>query len=288
MSAIERYRSPEADDRAFAMLERKVNALSRSNLLPTAVRGKPADALLVALKGYELGLTFVASFAHLFVVNGTVGQSAQLLADEAHKAGYDVWTDDGSNAEWATAYVRNRRNGQVHSLTWTIEEAQRAKLTEKTNWQLYPSAMLRARAISNAVRAFCRGIVLAPGVVLETPDELGADVVEFEEPEREQLTRPAVDVPSAPAPAESAGGSDGEEGTPPSLLDEAPAGEPEPEKPNPYAKGVHIEASRAGLSDEALDEILYDVCGEVSAGAVTRENAEEVVRRIRAAKEPAA
>jgi hypothetical protein len=46
---------------------------------------------------------------------------------------------------------------------------------------------------------------------------------------------------------------------------------------------VHVAAHEAGLADEALDEILHDVCGDVSATAVNRNNAHTVLERIRAA-----
>lgn len=293
MTSIERHTNVDQEERIFGMLERRVNAVIKSGLVPDAIRGKPADALLVALKGHELGLTFTASFSHLFVVNGKIGESAQLLADQADLAGYDVYVANDADDTQATAHVLNRRTGQRHSLTWTIQQAQRAKLTEKPNWRDYPAAMLRARAISNAVRAFCRGIVLPTDVVLETPDELGADVVEYEVEEREQLppaqAPPApsgpIDVASEPAANKDSGGGDSE-GTeeadasaqavasPPS---EAPAGE----SPNPYAEAVHILAGTLELDDNELDEILHEVTGDCSANAVTRDNRKAITDRMR-------
>lgn len=200
---------------------------------------------------------------------------------------------DDSDACSATAFVVNRRTGQRHSLTWTIEDAQRAKLTDKPNWQAYPAAMLRARAISNAVRAFCRGVVLPADVVLQTPDELGADVVEFEVEELPPapVASNPIDVPSARA-QESSGGGDSEEEAPaqPAPSSEALAGDPpeDEQRPNVFAKAVHIEAHRVGLSDNELDEILFEITGAATANGVTRDNVEEIVARIRAAKEPAA
>lgn len=294
MSQIEQYQTPGAEDRVFGMLERRVNAVIKSGLVPDAIRGKPADALLVALKGHELGLTFTASFSHLFVVNGKIGESAQLLADQAAAAGYDVYVGDDSDAESATAFVVNRRTGQRHSLTWTIEDARRAKLTEKTNWQAYPAAMLRARAISNAVRAFCRGVVLAADVEPYTPDELGADVVEFETEERELPPVPAprptsgpIDVPSSPTDqrkqtptaGKASDGGDSEEAPPSVPPSEAPVGDVLGPS---YAEAIHILAAQLELSDEALDLCIHDVTGDNSAKSITRENWKAVVERMRA------
>jgi hypothetical protein len=73
------------------------------------------------------------------------------------------------------------------------------------------------------------------------------------------------------------------EGGEPSAGNNDPGRPAEAAPPNPYAKAVHVAAHEAGLADEALDEILHDVCGDVSATAVNRNNAHTVLERIRAA-----
>jgi hypothetical protein len=60
--------------------------------------------------------------------------------------------------------------------TFTLAEARRAGLLNKSVWQAYPSDLLFARAFTRGVRRYARGLLLGnPALVLE---ELGANVAE--------------------------------------------------------------------------------------------------------------
>src|SRR5690606_31794716 len=145
--------------------------LVKSGLLPQGVR-TPEAAVAIILKGRELGIPPMQALSHIHVINGKPTLSAELMLAMVMKAGHEVWIVETTSERCAIAGKR-RGSGREQSLTFTLEDAQRAGVTTNQTWKKYPDAMLRARAIS----AFCR--MFAPDVLMGvsyTPEELGADV----------------------------------------------------------------------------------------------------------------
>lgn len=60
-----------------------------------------------------------------------------------------------------------------------------------------------------------------------------------------------------------------------------PPAAPPGDKPSPYAQAVHVEATRLGLSEPVLREVLVAVTGQPSANGVTRANREAVMSALR-------
>jgi len=89
--------------------------------------------------------------------------------------------ESGGSVKW-TEYTDARVCGifshpQGGSLTvdWDTARAKQAKLADKDNWKNYPRAMLKARCISEAVRALFPGVAVG----IYTPEELqdgGAEI----------------------------------------------------------------------------------------------------------------
>jgi hypothetical protein len=97
----------------------------------------------------------------------------------------------GVCVEWlestdAIATLRLTRDGVEHEETWTIEGARKAGLAGKSGpWQTYPKAMLRARCISAAVRAFAPDVIGGGGLyVPEEAESIDAQVVADDEDEQ--------------------------------------------------------------------------------------------------------
>lgn len=74
-------------------------------------------------------------------------------------------------------------------VTWTIEQAAKAGLTNNPTWQKFPRAMLSARCISEAIRAVYPAVVCG----LYTPEE----VQDFDEQPKTK-TQPRGDVKNTP------------------------------------------------------------------------------------------
>jgi hypothetical protein len=166
-------------------------AFHESGLLPTWIKN-PLAALAVIQKGAELGLSPMYSLSRISMIEGKPACDAEAMAALCYR-------DHGPNAfrfvkttteECTLEYCR--RGGTPGTLTFSIEDARRAGLLGKQNWQKYPQAMLRARAVSAAAR------MAFPDTIggLYTAEELGAEV---DVDEHGEMT--IVDVPDHPAPA---------------------------------------------------------------------------------------
>lgn len=128
---------------------------------PKTWRGRPPAeqekiALSVIMAGAELGIPPMVSLRHIFLVEGKVGLSAEMMLTKIIQAGVKFRWVEKTN-EKATIWL-HRMPHDPESFTFTIEDAKKAELTGKFNWKAYPAAMLRARAISAGARAYCPDI----------------------------------------------------------------------------------------------------------------------------------
>lgn len=152
------------------------NTLGRANLLPAHIQGAP-DAVLLMLSGAELGFGPMASLRLFHLVEGRVTLAAEaMLAIVASKGVVFRWIETSETR----AEIELARGGGFapFSTAFTMDDAKRAGLCDpqpksgkvRQNWVRYPAAMLRARAISAACRAYCPDLLSGGG--LYTPDEI--------------------------------------------------------------------------------------------------------------------
>lgn len=152
----------------IAEVFRLADALSQAvGFVPTAYIGKPNAIAAAILTGIEIGMGPLESLRELHVVQGRVTLSSGAMLARAIRSGVRVeWLESTDKA----ARLRLTRGGVSYEQSWTLEDAKRAQLLGKSGpWQTYPGAMLRARAISAAVRAFCPDVIGGGG--LYTPEE---------------------------------------------------------------------------------------------------------------------
>lgn len=143
----------------------------------------PQAALTILMTGAELGLKPAQSMRAIHVIEGKPTLSADAMVAICQNApgvcAYFICLHtDAEYAEYET-----KRVGDPHpqSLRFSYGDAERAKLTNKDNWQKYPAAMLRARAASGLARMVYRDLLLG----LMTDDESRA----IAEAERESSVR---------------------------------------------------------------------------------------------------
>ncbi len=178
---------------------------------------------------------------------------------------------------------------------WAQKEIAYGKVKRKDNWWSYRRDMLRARCASAFCRMVCPEVLL--GMDLYTAEERGVDVGQDvdepthtagPEPDDEIFDAELVEQPTAgdthPDGAEqgpaSAGGGENGGGT---VVEPSAAPAPEPSRPSPYARAIHIAAAQAGLDKAATAAAIESVTGDPSANSVTRENREAVMEAIQAA-----
>lgn len=143
--------------------------LVKTGFLPRAV-DTPEKAVAIMLTGRELGLPPMRALRSIHIIQGKPTLAAELmLALFKAKGGRSQFRESTDRS--ATLWLRHP-NGDEHEETFTIEDAERARLLNKDGWKNYPRAMLRARVISAGLRA------VAPDVIggVYDPEELGADV----------------------------------------------------------------------------------------------------------------
>jgi hypothetical protein len=154
----------------FEGMMKQAEVLVQSGLLPASIKS-PAAALAVMLAGREMGLGPMHAFRVLYPVNGNVTISAQYMAARLIMAGvtYDVpeMTDKACEIHF------KRDNGMTLTYRYTIEDAQRAGLTNKPNWRGFPKDMLYNRCMALGARK------IAPDVLegFYTPDEIDSSAV---------------------------------------------------------------------------------------------------------------
>lgn len=82
----------------------------------------------------------------------------------------------GGMVQWAVykdeqvTGVFSHPQGGTLEVTWTLAQAKAIGLATKDNWKLYPRAMLRARVISEGIRAVYPGVIVGEYSVEEVQD----------------------------------------------------------------------------------------------------------------------
>jgi hypothetical protein len=181
------------EERQLGLLERQAGMVARSSLAPPALRGKPADVLLVGMTGRDLGLGLPTALQQIDVISGRPVLSARLCGAKATQSGAVWWFEESSSERCTVAGHRRGQPTRVQRITWTIEDAKRANLASKDVWKQHPAAMLRARAVKAWVMAVCPEALLGLDMSA-TPAEEALDDYDDDSAVVEQ-----VSIPAAPA-----------------------------------------------------------------------------------------
>ncbi|MFD4305031.1 recombinase RecT [Streptomyces albidoflavus] len=195
-------------------------SLAGTPLLPDAYRKQPASVLWAMEYGRALGLDVVTTITTIHVIKGKPCQSADLMLGRTRSAGHRVRI----KSERTRCEVRIMRHDDPDDETvveWTLDDAVTAGLCTLRNdrpysrdqknqpqpWEKYPRAMLRARAIAEAVRIACPEVLHG---AIYTPEELGAVVDQegnpvvverADAPPMQQTATVVQSTPNGPPPA---------------------------------------------------------------------------------------
>lgn len=153
-------------------LDARVNyaqTLAASNLLPDAYKKNPANVLVAIEYGNALGIAPIQALNSINIIKGKPTMSADLMATMVRKAGHRLRvTGDDKRAE-VTIIRKDDPDYVPAPIVWTLERAQQAGLLSNPSWKKYPAAMLRARAITEAARAWASDALAG---VIYTEEEL--------------------------------------------------------------------------------------------------------------------
>ncbi len=157
-------------------------ALARSG----AYDGANADDLLPRIAiGVAIGLDPGTAAANIKMKKGTASFSAAIQSALLVRAGVVLYnivesTDEACTLEWVPGPNWNRGDQKLGQSKFTIQQAQRAKLTTKAGgdsgnvWQQYPDDLLFARALTRGIKRYAPELLA--GMPAYTPEELGEAV----------------------------------------------------------------------------------------------------------------
>jgi hypothetical protein len=186
----------------FDTLDRLSNVLARAvDACPKAFFGKPATVAAVILFGQEVGLTPMMALRSVHVISGKMVMSAELMLTLALQRGVKAKWAEATNE--AATLVLTRNGEEMLPVRFTLADAKTAELLGNPTWKKFPGNMLRARAITNAIRMHCPDVL---GPCIYSEEEM-RDLEESAPPPSKReiavaaLTRPAVDGQASVAPA---------------------------------------------------------------------------------------
>ena len=161
----------------WVALKEQAEILVQSGFLPAHLK-KAEQVIAVMLAGRDLRIPASTAIRNLFVVQGRVSMSADLMLALAYSRipGFKFGVTR-STPEIAQVWSI-RPGGEKVETVFTIKEAAQADLTKGDNWRKYPAQMLLARAKAGNLRITATDALAG----VYTPGELGADELISTEP----------------------------------------------------------------------------------------------------------
>lgn len=154
---------------------RLAEAIHRTEFVPSGLRGNAEKVAACILAGHELGIEPMQSLRSVHVIQGRTALSAELQRALVLREGHELWVEESNNTR---VTVVGQRKGSSHptKVTFTMEDAKRAKLDGKDTWRAYPRAMMLARATSELVRMLFPDVVAGFGLSAEEAADLDPDL----------------------------------------------------------------------------------------------------------------
>lgn len=143
-----------------------------------------AKAMMIALKGLEIGMAPMQALTHLYIVKGRVGIMAEgmLALVYKHIPGAIINFIEMSSQQCVIKARRPNEGSEFATITFTMDDAKKAGLLSNGSWGKYPRAMLRSRCVAETCRSLFPDALCGMSY---TPEELGAEVDEEGVPTRD-------------------------------------------------------------------------------------------------------
>lgn len=136
--------------------------LSKSKMVPAIFQGKPEDTFVTVIMGRELGISPIMALSSIVVIQGTVTLKVQtmnaVVRSKCPAAIIKVEADHEARQVKVTA--KRDANDPGYESVWTMEMAKTMGLAGKDNWIKQPMNMLKARALSDALRTVFPDVLL--------------------------------------------------------------------------------------------------------------------------------
>jgi hypothetical protein len=267
------------------------NAISKTEVVPAAFRGKPDSILAVIQTGLEMGLTPMASLRSFNNIQGTVvlkPESAMgLIRSKGLIKNFSITHSGQGNSLVVTVSGQRVGDSQEYTVRFSWADAVQAQLHNKDMYKRFPLRMLTARAIG----FFCKD--LFPDVLSGLPISEPDDTTEaMSEPAYPASSIPTVALPmDKPKSPISNAAKRVQKLQPPIAVvpeedheTEEKEEEPQKQNGNPPTDPVSLTNNRTDDSGHIYPEFLEDIVASFlpQAQAMTVEESKAMVARMSA------
>jgi hypothetical protein len=169
----------------------------QTEFVPGALRGKPPAVVAAILAGRELNLPPMQSLQHIHVIDGRPTLSAQMQRSLALAAGHHINIIETNTTRCVVEGRRSARDEWTR-VTWTLDDAKKAGLLGRQNWQKHPRRMLQARATAELCQLIFSDAVAGMAATEEVIDDAegpAAEVVREAAPNGEAPMAAATAAP---------------------------------------------------------------------------------------------
>jgi hypothetical protein len=166
---------PDRDE--WGLMVAMATSLAKSGVVPRHA-GTPEAAVAIMLQGRELGISPMQALRTIYMIEGKLTLSADLMAALIYKrCGDNALRVKERTAERCAIEYKRPDWPEAAEMVWTIQQARDANLTGKDNWKKYPAAMLFSRCVSAIAHTAFQDVIMG----LYTPDE-AEEIAETEKP----------------------------------------------------------------------------------------------------------
>jgi len=173
--------------------------LASSSLVPSGFRGKPEDVFVAIEFGQMVGLNPMQALTNIAVINGRPsiwGDAALALVKASGKLEYinEYLEEDGDNI---VAVCETKRKDESVAVVreFSIKDAEKAGLLNKSTWKQYPKRMLQMRARAWALRDAYPDVLSG----IQIAEEM-QDVEVVEETQRSEIKAETKSLPKKEEP----------------------------------------------------------------------------------------
>jgi hypothetical protein len=156
------------------------HAIANTDFVPKAMRGNEPAIAASILYGDEVGLSPMQALSKIAVIDGKPSLAAEAQRALILAAGHNIWLEEQTVTKVTIAGKRHDQD-QIQRVTWTMDDARRAKLDGKQNWRTYPRQMLVARASAELARSMFADVIGGLAAIEELEDQDAATAGAAEE-----------------------------------------------------------------------------------------------------------
>lgn len=149
----------------FQQMERMAIAVAKSGMFGART---PEQAMALMLMAQAEGVHPARAMQEYHVIQGRPALKADAMLARFQAAGGRVTWEKHTDDEVVGVFAHPQA-GAIR-IDWSLERAKKAGLTGKDTWKAYPRQMLRARVISEGVRATFPGIAVGTYSAEEVAD----------------------------------------------------------------------------------------------------------------------